>query len=72
MFAFDLLYLNGENLVREPFVKRRDLLKEHFQEVKGQFTFATHLDTDNMEEVQEFLEDSIKGNYSFGVVMYTC
>ncbi len=48
-------------MVKEPLSKRRELLKEHFHEVKGQFLFATSLDTNSMEEVQEFLEESIKG-----------
>ncbi|XP_044018477.1 DNA ligase 1-like isoform X2 [Aphidius gifuensis] len=62
VFMFDLLYLNGESLVQEPFSKRRDLLKNHFEEIEGEWKFATCLDTTKIEEVQEFLEESIKGN----------
>ncbi|KAK0178649.1 hypothetical protein PV327_007523 [Microctonus hyperodae] len=62
VFMFDLLYLNGEALVKNPFVKRRELLKEHFKEIEGEWHFATSLDTTTMEEVQEFLDVSVKGN----------
>ncbi|KAK0097062.1 hypothetical protein PV326_003401 [Microctonus aethiopoides] len=62
VFMFDLLYLNGEALVKNPFVKRRELLKEHFKEVEGEWHFATSLDTTTMEEVEEFLDISVKGN----------
>lgn len=58
---FDLLYLNGEPLVRKPFIERRNLLKQYFKEVEGEWSFATYLDTSVMEEVQEFLEESVKG-----------
>ncbi|KAJ4437095.1 hypothetical protein ANN_17230, partial [Periplaneta americana] len=62
VFMFDLLYLNGKALVREPLIKRRSLLLEHFREMEGQFKFATRIDTSTMEEVQDFLEESVKGN----------
>ncbi|XP_044584062.1 DNA ligase 1 isoform X1 [Cotesia glomerata] len=62
VFMFDLLYFNGEPLVKKPFKERRELLKEHFKEVEGEWYFATSLDTTTMEEVQEFLEVSVKGN----------
>lgn len=62
VFMFDLLYLNGESLIRRPFIERRNLLREHFSEVEGEWSFATHMDTTKMEEVQEFLDESVKGN----------
>nr|XP_022919673.1 DNA ligase 1 [Onthophagus taurus] len=62
VFMFDLLYFNGEPLVKKPFQHRRELLKKHFKEVEGQWHFATSLDTKTMEEVEEFLDESVKGN----------
>ena len=62
VFGFDLLYLNGEALVRKPFQERRQLLRDHFKEVEGEFLFAKSADPETMEEVQELLEDSVKGN----------
>jgi len=62
VFAFDLLYLNGEPLVRKPFQERRKLLQDHFKEVEGEFLFAKSADPETMEEVQELLEDSVKEN----------
>ncbi|XP_066487152.1 DNA ligase 1 isoform X2 [Tiliqua scincoides] len=60
VYAFDLLYLNGQSLVREPLSMRRSLLHSSFTEVEGQFLFATSMDTSNTDEIAEFLERSIK------------
>ncbi|KAG5328951.1 DNLI1 ligase, partial [Acromyrmex heyeri] len=62
VFMFDLLYLNDEPLVKEPFVKRRELLKQHFKEMEGEWKFANSLDASTMEEVEVFLDESVKGN----------
>merc|ERR1712088_1092680 len=62
VFAFDILYLNGEALVRKPFRERRELLQKHFKEVEGEFIFAKSGDPETMEEVQELLGDSVKEN----------
>lgn len=62
VFAFDILYLNGESLVRKPFRERRDLLYRHFKPVEGEFVFAKNADPGTMEEVQEVLEESVRGN----------
>jgi DNA ligase-1 len=59
---FDLLYLNGESLVKKPLIERRNLLKQHFKEIDGEWRFVTSMDMTAMEEVQDFLEESIKGN----------
>nr|XP_056719027.1 DNA ligase 1 [Euleptes europaea] len=60
VYAFDMLYLNGQSLVREPLAQRRTLLLDSFTEVEGQFLFATSMDTSNTDEIADFLECSIK------------
>ncbi|KAE8593398.1 hypothetical protein XENTR_v10019111 [Xenopus tropicalis] len=60
VYAFDMLYLNGESLVKEPFAKRRQLLRDSFLETEGEFMFATYMDTSNTDEISEFLDQSIK------------
>ncbi|XP_075461332.1 DNA ligase 1 isoform X2 [Ascaphus truei] len=60
VYAFDMLYLNGESLVKEPFAKRRQLLRESFVETDGEFMLATYMDTTSTDEISEFLDQSIK------------
>jgi hypothetical protein len=44
--------------------ERRDLLHKHFTEVEGEFSFAKGVDGTTTEEIQEALEESIKGKKS--------
>ncbi|XP_036055485.1 DNA ligase 1 isoform X2 [Onychomys torridus] len=60
LYAFDLIYLNGESLTRQPLSRRRQLLRENFVETEGEFVFATSLDTKDIEQIAEFLEQSVK------------
>ncbi|OSD03402.1 ATP-dependent DNA ligase [Trametes coccinea BRFM310] len=60
LFAFDLLYLNGEPLLQQDLAHRRDLLREHFQPVDGEFQFAKASDCETTDEIQAFLEESVK------------
>ncbi|KAG0036991.1 hypothetical protein BGZ82_003319 [Podila clonocystis] len=62
IFAFDLLYLNGESLLREPLAKRRQLLLEHFLEVDGEFSFAKSMNSTQIEDIQTFLDHSVADN----------
>ncbi|XP_058444785.1 DNA ligase 1 isoform X2 [Malaya genurostris] len=62
VFMFDLLYLNGTPLVERPFLERRELLYKHFREIEGEWTYATRLDTNDVDEVQRFLDEAVKGN----------
>ncbi|KAK6068741.1 DNA ligase [Seiridium cupressi] len=62
VFAFDLLFLNGEAVVEKSLRERRELLHGAFQAVEGEFTFATHMDGQELEEIQHFLDDSVKAS----------
>ncbi|KAI0202183.1 ATP-dependent DNA ligase [Astrocystis sublimbata] len=62
VFAFDLLYLNGEAVVEKSLRERRELLHGAFQPVEGEFTFATHMNGQELEEIQVFLDDSVKAS----------
>ncbi|XP_053964914.1 DNA ligase 1 isoform X1 [Anastrepha ludens] len=62
VYAFDLLYLNGEALTSKDFCERRQLLRDNFNEVEGEFQFPTSCDTNDPDDIQGFLENSIKGN----------
>jgi len=62
LFAFDLLFLNGEALVSKPFHDRREMLQKNFVLVENEFQFAKSVDGQTTEEIQEALEESIKDN----------
>jgi len=62
VFAFDLLFYNGEPLVKKPFRERRALLHQAFQPVEGEFSFAQYGDTKDIEEIQHLLDESVKAS----------
>ena len=42
--------------------ERRELLNEAFEEVEGEFSFAQFGNTDNLEEIQTLLDESVKAS----------
>ncbi|CAG5094796.1 Oidioi.mRNA.OKI2018_I69.XSR.g13873.t1.cds [Oikopleura dioica] len=58
--AFDLLYLNGESLVKKSLRERRELLHKHFKSIEGEFVFATAKDMCEIDELQVFLDQAVK------------
>lgn len=59
LYAFDLLYLNGESLLRQPLRKRRELLFSAFHRVPGEFHFAEFRNLQEPDEIQEFLLEAV-------------
>ncbi|KAF2740043.1 ATP-dependent DNA ligase [Polyplosphaeria fusca] len=62
VFAFDILYLNGEALVNKSFRERREALHDAFTPTEGEFAFAKFGNTNELEEIQTLLEDSVKSS----------
>ncbi|CAG8590884.1 291_t:CDS:10, partial [Cetraspora pellucida] len=62
LYAFDLLYLNGESLLQKSFTERREFLYNAFQEIEGKFAFARYMNASNVEEIQTFLDESVKAS----------
>ncbi|CAI5710479.1 unnamed protein product [Hyaloperonospora brassicae] len=76
VYAFDLLFLNGESLLGAPLAKRREKMREIFGVSPGTFEFATSFDVkdgvdakDNSEAMEEavdkvrnFLEEAVREN----------
>ncbi|KAL8781158.1 MAG: hypothetical protein Q9213_006126 [Squamulea squamosa] len=60
LFAFDLMYLNGEELLNRPFRERRELLRSLFVEVPNRFTWVKSIDATSAdsETVLEFFKSA--------------
>lgn len=60
LFAFDLMYLNGQPLLDRPFRERRSLLRSLFMEVPQQFTWVKSIDATSAdsEAVLEFFKSA--------------
>jgi ATP-dependent DNA ligase len=62
VFAFDLLFLNDEAVVKKSLRERRELLHSAFTPIEGQFGFATCMDGREIDEIQTFLDESVKAS----------
>lgn len=60
LFAFDLLYFNGDSLVNKTLEQRRNVMFEQLKPIDGKFTFATFKNSSNLDELQVFLDQSVK------------
>ncbi|KAF3059788.1 DNA ligase 3 [Daldinia childiae] len=62
LFAFDLMYLNGQPLLDRPFRERRTLLRSLFTEIQHHFTWVKSLDatSQDSEGVLDFFKQAIE------------
>lgn len=60
LFSFDLMFLNGEELLDRPFRERRELLRSLFVEVPRKFTWVKSIDatSSDSETVLEFFKSA--------------
>ncbi|KAI1274223.1 hypothetical protein F5Y07DRAFT_401513 [Xylaria sp. FL0933] len=61
LFAFDLMYLNGQPLLDRAFRERRSLLRSLFVEIPNRFTWVRNLDatSQDSEGVLEFFKQAL-------------
>lgn len=60
LFAFDILCHNGERQINKSLRERRQLLHQVTKPVPGEFQYAVELTTSTVEELQRFLDQSVK------------
>lgn len=60
LFAFDLMYLNGEELLDRPFRERRSLLRSLFIEIPNHFTWVKSIDatSGDIDAVSDFFKQA--------------
>jgi DNA ligase 1 len=59
--AFDLIFLNGKSLLKEPFLFRRTLLHNSFTHLEGYFHFASgmdHLENGDTTAIEIFMQEA--------------
>ncbi|TVU30270.1 hypothetical protein EJB05_21880, partial [Eragrostis curvula] len=61
-FGFDILYVNGEPLLQEQLKVRREHLYNSFEELPGVFQFATAITSNDLEEIQKFLDTAVNSS----------
>jgi len=57
--AFDILYLNGKSLIKEPFKERRKLLEKKIKIVKDKLQLAEQLVTSDLKKAEKFYKKSL-------------
>ncbi|XP_020973413.1 DNA ligase 1 isoform X4 [Arachis ipaensis] len=70
IFAFDILYLNGRVLLQDNLKIRREHLYASFEEETGVFQYATAITSNDIEEIQKFLDKAV-GSSCEGLIIKT-
>jgi DNA ligase-1 len=60
--VFDIIYLDGQDLIEEPFKERRALLKKIVKEESFKIVLARQIVTDDTKEVEKFYEGALMEN----------
>lgn len=60
LFVFDILFFKDEPLLQKSLTERRELIRTHFNMVEGEFAMAKSMNSEDTEEIQAFLDQSMK------------
>lgn len=53
---FEIIYINGKNIMHEPLRKRWDTLQNAIKPVKGKFNIVEHIETRDLKRAEKFYE----------------
>ncbi|MGZ3559030.1 MAG: ATP-dependent DNA ligase [Thermodesulfobacteriota bacterium] len=59
-FLFDILYVDGKNLLSTPLKNRRKLLRQRFKEVRPAIRFADYIVTEEMADIESYFHKVVK------------
>jgi len=59
LYVFDILYVNGKNLISAPYLKRRNILAEN----AGKIPLARQIVTNKVEEAEQFLKEAMDAGH---------
>ncbi|MBS7633072.1 ATP-dependent DNA ligase [Candidatus Bathyarchaeota archaeon] len=59
LYLFDILYLNGESLVSQPYTRRRQILAEN----AGEIPLTAMKTIDNVQEAEAFMKDALDAGH---------
>ncbi|GAU46512.1 hypothetical protein TSUD_285940 [Trifolium subterraneum] len=68
IFAFDLLYLNGQTLLQENLIIRREHLYASFEEESEFLQFATSITSNDAEEIQKLFDKAVGARQSIDIM----
>eukprot|EP01105_Mastigella_eilhardi_P013329 TRINITY_DN3032_c0_g1_i1.p1 TRINITY_DN3032_c0_g1~~TRINITY_DN3032_c0_g1_i1.p1 ORF type:complete len:883 (-),score=260.58 TRINITY_DN3032_c0_g1_i1:76-2724(-) len=60
MFSFDILFLNGESLLKRTLNERRQILWQSFTPIEGEFAFATYKNIVDTADMQPFFQEAVQ------------
>lgn len=60
VYLFDLILFDDESLLQCTLENRRKIMKKNFNEVPSKICYAQSKDSENLDEIQEFLLESVK------------
>ncbi len=59
LYVFDVIYLNGENLMFKPYKERLEILNKIIKPIPGKIEIARRIITDKKEEAESFYKEAI-------------
>lgn len=65
IFLFDMIYLNDESLLSKSLTERRAKLRENIERVENKVDFVVSKETTDFNEIQDFLNESVRSRLNF-------